>query len=171
MVTINAEGYKGITCTDNHKFYVLKNYSDVRKGISPIFEWVEAKDLARGMMLTQPKVKTGNKHYSVYKAFILGLYLAEGCFLHKHDVASGIKWTLNCNELNIKNRLVDAINSVYGIEPKVYESHYKGRSWLNISVYRKHIAEDILSICGRYSGYKHMPSDYLEWDEIGRAHV
>lgn len=101
------------------------------------------------------------------KAWLLGLFVAEGCYIKSKNkqgkFLKAVRFALNLKKEKdtLGKKVREIIKKEYGLDAKFYES--PDRNCLEVRVYSRQIADEFYAFCGEYSYEKYIREDILHW--------
>lgn len=163
-----------VNATADHKVLAIKrseamcyHRDRVCKPLSPTYErcramrcsgkayeakWRELGELGVGDMLLMPKSPLNDSSLTPGKAYLFGLFLADGCYVNTKK--QGITITLSAKERGLAEIAKMLFMSEYGMEPSIRER--KDRNTVSVSVHRTKIANIFYKKCGNLAHSKVM---------------
>jgi len=181
IVNIHTSGLPSfpLRITGNHKVWIWRPKSK-SKPSRLIFEnaekelqYIPAEELTLGDWTVEPRpVFADTTTDWDYSPFICGLYVAEGCLVHRYlsDGKSHIRdvqFTLGSHEHTLIERLVCELVEYTGVQPKVYNNPKRP----DVTIIRIHSPELALWLhdkFGELSHNKRLPEDLFHLHTIGR---
>lgn len=136
-----------------------------------VYKWVKVRNLRKKDVLLIPKIDEyketmGNSGIDNDYARLLGYYLAEGSLMGGNERDSGIKLTLNQNEVDSLGKdIKDICNR---LDLNVTENFVKqddGRKWVDYNIFGKRIARECKRFCGEYSRKKKINKEIFGWSK------
>lgn len=165
--TVKGNPYK-IDGTCDHKVLGIKREEildskgrvDKQKDYSDFIKWYRLDELRENDYMVTPKSKlTANESITKDKAYLYGLFAAEGNFDKYKDNLTGIAYTLSITEIELAKKVVAMFESEWNCTPTIKERPEKGQ--LTIRLVNKDIAEDFFKHCGEYSYGKVLSEELL----------
>ena len=132
------------------------------KGLSFNYTWEKIGDLNEGDFLLMPKSNISDSGISRQRAYLYGLFLAEGSYEGGSRNIDGVCYTLSIKESLLANKVAEMFEDEFGKKPtiKVRED----RNTIAVRVYSREIAQDFLYHCGEYAYGKKMSQDLIKSD-------
>lgn len=134
-----------IECTAGHELKVARENDE--------HEFVQAQFVKEGDFLLTPCPQAGNISIEPERAWLVGLYAADGCaipydWVSKKSVKTsddkGVYIALNIEEDNIADKIEKYVNKIYGTSN--ITRRIEGNLLL-VSIYNKDIADDLTGFC------------------------
>ncbi len=157
MITLHF-GKDSITSTEEHPILNYKNQS---------LKFVPASSISKGEFIVLPRNnnKVGSDSSSLYSLY--GWYLAEGTVIYSHKPkVCGINLTLGLNEDSYIEEIENiAVSLGYNVSKSIRPS----KNTVDIRIYSKVLADEVVRLFGRGSGSKFILGEVFNHSEVDRV--
>lgn len=124
-----------------------------RPSVAPDF--VAAQDLRKDDTLYMPAVLSAHAENApvlpLEDAYVVGLFMAEGCFAKQDGVRSSVQFAFHRDELEMIDAVQRFAQRHAGRTAKVYPS---GPNGVSVRIHAKEVADHLFSLCGEYAHAK-----------------
>ena len=197
LVTIEGPGIGRIRCTPEHPFLLIRKEelkcagknrctptthnnsyrceqvacAKARKPLDYKTAWVAAKDIRRGdfVLFTHRTFCSKKKSVSPSFAWLLGLFMAEGCWLYKRGKLVGASITIGEHEEELAERLVSAASE---LDVSVAGPYKHAKNHTLLFNFRSSFTNTLTHyIEGRYSHERRFASSVFDLDAESMMHV
>lgn len=123
-------------------------------------KWYRLDQLEKGDYLVIPKTEMVKSNcINKNKAYLYGLFAAEGNFEKHKDEINGLDFTLSINEKDLALKVCEMFKNEWGKELTLKERPEKGQ--LSLRVFDRNIANSFYKHCGEYSYAKKFSNELL----------
>jgi hypothetical protein len=128
------------------------------------YDYTPVSDVRVGDYVRSPVVKSGEviPEMSLEKAWVIGLFVAEGCYGKVAGKHTSIQFCLNKDETEYIERLRSFFKTEYNYNICVYPS---GPNGVSVRVNKPSVAEEFFGYTGEYAHHKQLSAYVMSWTD------